>query len=156
MGPFLSRDHTFNLHGSHLGSDLAFPASVQDDVICSKTFQILYKNEEVVVNDVLVFKAMMLLEEKKVRSIVKGVGFCSLYIVLYISFYYSFHFLVILKVVLLCVYSRARLCGSSLPLLREALKNTHIFISLFFFTASDGAASNDFLYFLLLSSVDGL
>lgn len=101
------------------------------------------------VNDVLVFKAMMLLEEKKVRSIVKGVGFCSL------SFYYSFHFLVILKVVLLCVYSRARLCGSSLPLLREALKNTHIFISLFFFTASDGAASNDFLYFLLLSSVDG-
>lgn len=52
-----------NLHGS--GSDLAFPAAVQDDVICSKTFQILYKNEEVVVNDVLLFKVMMLLEEKK-------------------------------------------------------------------------------------------
>lgn len=50
----------------HLGSDLAFPASVQDDVICSKTFQILYKNEEVVVNDVLLFKVMMLLDEKKV------------------------------------------------------------------------------------------
>lgn len=49
-----------------LGSDLAFPASVQDDVICSKTFQILYKNEEVVVNDVLLFKVMMLLDEKKV------------------------------------------------------------------------------------------
>lgn len=48
------------------GSDLAFPASVQDDVICSKTFQILYKNEEVVVNDVLIFKVMMLLDEKKV------------------------------------------------------------------------------------------
>ncbi|KAF3842205.1 hypothetical protein F7725_024156 [Dissostichus mawsoni] len=29
---------------------------VQDDVIYSKTFQILYKNEEVVVNDVLIFK----------------------------------------------------------------------------------------------------
>lgn len=50
----------------NLGSDLAFPASVQDDVICSKTFQILYKNEEVVVNDVLLFKVMMLLDEKKV------------------------------------------------------------------------------------------
>lgn len=49
------------------GSDLAFPASVQDDIICSKTFQILYKNEEIVVNDVLVFKVMMLLDEKKVR-----------------------------------------------------------------------------------------
>lgn len=51
-----------------LGSDLAFPASVQDDVICSKTFQILYKNEEVVVNDVLVFKVMMLLDEKRVSK----------------------------------------------------------------------------------------
>uniref|UniRef100_A0A8D3A2C9 Family with sequence similarity 135 member A n=1 Tax=Scophthalmus maximus TaxID=52904 RepID=A0A8D3A2C9_SCOMX len=50
------------------GSDLAFPASVQDDAICSKTFQILYKNEEVVVNDVLIFKVMMLLDERKVRE----------------------------------------------------------------------------------------
>lgn len=45
------------------------PASVQDDVIYSKTFQILYKNEEIVVNDVLIFKVMMLLDEKKVRFI---------------------------------------------------------------------------------------
>lgn len=52
------------------GSDLAFPASVQDDVICSKTFQILYKNEEIVVNDVLVFKVMMLLDAKKVREFI--------------------------------------------------------------------------------------
>ncbi len=50
------------------GSELAFPASVQDDVVCSKTFQILYKNEEIVVNDVLVFKVMMLLDAKKVRE----------------------------------------------------------------------------------------
>lgn len=50
------------------GSDLAFPASVQDDVVCSKTFQILYKNEEIVVNDVLVFKVMMLLDAKKVSE----------------------------------------------------------------------------------------
>ncbi|XP_067277546.1 protein FAM135A isoform X2 [Pseudorasbora parva] len=51
-----------------IGSDLAFPASVQDDVVCSKTFQILYKNEEIVVNDVLVFKVMMLLDAKKVED----------------------------------------------------------------------------------------
>lgn len=50
------------------GSDLAFPATVQDDVVCSKTFQILYKNEEIVVNDVLVFKVMMLLDAKKVSD----------------------------------------------------------------------------------------
>lgn len=62
-----------------LGSDLAFPASVQDDVICSKTFQILYKNEEVVVNDVLLFKVMMLLEEKKVsfrKNVLALLGVC--------------------------------------------------------------------------------
>ncbi|KAJ8248169.1 hypothetical protein GJAV_G00239100 [Gymnothorax javanicus] len=47
-------------------SDLAFPASVHDDVIHSKTFQILYKNEEIALNDVLVFKAKMLLDENKV------------------------------------------------------------------------------------------
>ncbi|KAM4730342.1 protein FAM135A isoform 2-T2 [Anableps anableps] len=57
------------------GSDLAFPASVQDDVICSKTFQILYKNEEVVVNDVLLFKVMMLLDEKKVEESLNEMDF---------------------------------------------------------------------------------
>ena len=50
------------------GSDLAFPATVQEDIVSSKTFQILYKNEEVVVNDVMVFKVMMLLDEKKVKQ----------------------------------------------------------------------------------------
>lgn len=52
-----------------IGSDMVMPASVQGDVIYSKTFQILYKNEEIVVNDVLIFKVMMLLDEKKVRFI---------------------------------------------------------------------------------------
>ncbi|XP_061814817.1 protein FAM135A isoform X1 [Nerophis lumbriciformis] len=61
------------LHPS--GSDLAFPALVQDDVISSKTFQILYKNEEVVVNDVLVFKVMMLLDEKKVEELLSDMDF---------------------------------------------------------------------------------
>lgn len=59
-------EHWNGSYNHCLGSDLAFPASVQDDAICSKTFQILYKNEEVVVNDVLLFKVMMLVEEKKV------------------------------------------------------------------------------------------
>ena len=31
------------------------------------TFQILYKNEEVVLNDVMIFKVKMLLDEKKVN-----------------------------------------------------------------------------------------
>ncbi|XP_047671694.1 protein FAM135A isoform X6 [Tachysurus fulvidraco] len=49
-------------------SDMVLPASVQGDVIYSKTFQILYKNEEIVVNDVFLFKVMMLLDEKKVEE----------------------------------------------------------------------------------------
>uniref|UniRef100_A0A8C7X200 Family with sequence similarity 135 member A n=1 Tax=Oryzias sinensis TaxID=183150 RepID=A0A8C7X200_9TELE len=59
----------------HRDSDLAFPASVQDDVICSKTFQILYKNEEIVVNDVLLFKVTMLLDEKKVEESLNEMDF---------------------------------------------------------------------------------
>ncbi|XP_072292336.1 protein FAM135A isoform X2 [Eucyclogobius newberryi] len=66
------------------GSDLAFPASVQDDVISSKTFQILYKNEEVVVNDVLVFKVMMLLDEKKVEETLNEMDF-QLFLDLYFT-----------------------------------------------------------------------
>lgn len=50
-----------------IDSDMVIPAAVQGDVIHSKMFQILYKNEEIVVNDVLIFKVMMLLDEKKVR-----------------------------------------------------------------------------------------
>uniref|UniRef100_A0A3B4Y8R1 Family with sequence similarity 135 member A n=1 Tax=Seriola lalandi dorsalis TaxID=1841481 RepID=A0A3B4Y8R1_SERLL len=68
----------------HPGSDLAFPASVQDDVICSKTFQILYKNEEVVVNDVLLFKVMMLLDEKKVEESLNDMDF-QLFLDLYFT-----------------------------------------------------------------------
>ncbi|XP_041645172.1 protein FAM135A isoform X2 [Cheilinus undulatus] len=66
------------------GSDLAFPASVQDDVISSKTFQILYKNEEVVVNDVLLFKVMMLLDEKKVEESLNDMDF-QLFLDLYFT-----------------------------------------------------------------------
>lgn len=52
---------------SVLGMTLAFPASVHDAMVCSKTFQILYKNEEVVLNDVMIFKVKMLLDERKVN-----------------------------------------------------------------------------------------
>uniref|UniRef100_A0A8C1DBQ1 Family with sequence similarity 135 member A n=1 Tax=Cyprinus carpio carpio TaxID=630221 RepID=A0A8C1DBQ1_CYPCA len=40
-----------------------------------KTFQILYKNEEIVVNDVLVFKVMMLLDVKKVEEFLNEMDF---------------------------------------------------------------------------------
>uniref|UniRef100_A0A8C5H5X5 DUF676 domain-containing protein n=1 Tax=Gouania willdenowi TaxID=441366 RepID=A0A8C5H5X5_GOUWI len=40
-----------------------------------KTFQILYKNEEVAVNDVFLFKVMMLLDEKKVEESLNDMDF---------------------------------------------------------------------------------
>lgn len=57
------------------GFDLAFPASVHDTLICSKIFQILYKNEEVAVNDVLIFKVKMLLDEKKLEESLNEMNF---------------------------------------------------------------------------------
>ncbi|XP_016051043.1 PREDICTED: protein FAM135A isoform X2 [Miniopterus natalensis] len=57
------------------GMTLAFPASVHDSLICSKTFQILYKNEEVVLNDVMIFKVKMLLDEKKIEETLEEIGF---------------------------------------------------------------------------------
>nr|XP_060471857.1 protein FAM135A isoform X10 [Panthera onca] len=54
---------------------LAFPASVHDSLICSKTFQILYKNEEVVLNDVMIFKVKMLLDEKKIEETLEEMNF---------------------------------------------------------------------------------
>uniref|UniRef100_A0A8C9Q7Z7 Family with sequence similarity 135 member A n=1 Tax=Spermophilus dauricus TaxID=99837 RepID=A0A8C9Q7Z7_SPEDA len=40
-----------------------------------KTFQILYKNEEVVLNDVMLFKVKMLLDEKKIEETLEEMGF---------------------------------------------------------------------------------
>ncbi|MCI4394955.1 hypothetical protein PGIGA_G00174860 [Pangasianodon gigas] len=67
------RIETSLLHPTN--SDMVIPASVQGDVIYSKTFQILYKNEEIVVNDVLIFKVMMLLDEKKVEESLNDMDF---------------------------------------------------------------------------------
>ncbi|KAG7462786.1 hypothetical protein MATL_G00188440 [Megalops atlanticus] len=63
------------LRSSVSGCDLALPAVVHDDVIHSKTFQILYKNEEVVLNDVLIFKVKMLLDENKVEESLNEMDF---------------------------------------------------------------------------------
>uniref|UniRef100_A0A8C3VMF3 Family with sequence similarity 135 member A n=1 Tax=Catagonus wagneri TaxID=51154 RepID=A0A8C3VMF3_9CETA len=57
------------------GMTLAFPPSVHDSLICSKTFQILYKNEEVVLNDVMIFKVKMLLDEKKIEETLEEMNF---------------------------------------------------------------------------------
>ncbi|XP_054248533.1 protein FAM135A isoform X4 [Indicator indicator] len=57
------------------GADLAFPASIHDNVVCSKTFQILYKNEEVSVNDVMIFKIKMLLDERKIEESLNEMNF---------------------------------------------------------------------------------
>ncbi|XP_041106035.1 protein FAM135A-like [Polyodon spathula] len=57
------------------GPDLAFPATVHDSMICSKTFQILYKNEEIVANDVMIFKVKMLLDEKKIEESLNEMDF---------------------------------------------------------------------------------
>ncbi|NWV40865.1 F135A protein, partial [Grantiella picta] len=62
------------LHGTG-ASDLAFPASVHDNIVCSKTFQILYKNEEVSVNDVMIFKVKMLLDERKIEESLNEMNF---------------------------------------------------------------------------------
>ncbi|XP_012579678.1 PREDICTED: protein FAM135A isoform X1 [Condylura cristata] len=57
------------------GMTLAFPASVHDSLICSKTFQILYKNEEIVLNDVMIFKVKMLLDERKIEETLEEMSF---------------------------------------------------------------------------------
>ncbi|XP_057650295.1 protein FAM135A isoform X6 [Chionomys nivalis] len=57
------------------GVTLAFPASVHDAMVCSKTFQILYKNEEVVLNDVMIFKVKMLLDERKIEETLEEINF---------------------------------------------------------------------------------
>ncbi|KAM4903377.1 protein FAM135A [Sylvia borin] len=62
------------LHGTG-ATDLAFPASVHDNIVCSKTFQILYKNEEVSVNDVMIFKIKMLIDERKIEESLNEMNF---------------------------------------------------------------------------------
>ncbi|XP_061418536.1 protein FAM135A [Lethenteron reissneri] len=57
------------------GNELIFPASVHDNLVCSKTFLILYKNEEVVLNEVILLKALLLVDSKKVQESLNDVCF---------------------------------------------------------------------------------
>ncbi|XP_078397982.1 protein FAM135A isoform X3 [Cetorhinus maximus] len=57
------------------GSELTFPPAPNDCTVCSKTFQILYKNEEIMVNDVLLLKVKMLLDSKKIEESLNEMDF---------------------------------------------------------------------------------
>jgi hypothetical protein len=50
------------------GSELAFPACVVNGTGVSKTFQILYRNEEVLLDDVIMFRAHILVDSHKVST----------------------------------------------------------------------------------------
>lgn len=47
--------------------NLVVPASIVNGVAVSKTFQILYRNEDVSVNDIVLFKVHMLVDSQKVQ-----------------------------------------------------------------------------------------
>jgi hypothetical protein len=55
------------------GSELAFPACVVNGTGVSKTFQILYRNEEVLLDDVIMFRAHILVDSHKVSTKVQDV-----------------------------------------------------------------------------------
>ncbi|XP_041043832.1 protein FAM135A isoform X3 [Carcharodon carcharias] len=57
------------------GSEVTFPPAPHDCTVCSKTFQILYKNEEIMVNDVLLLKVKMLLDSKKIEESLNEMDF---------------------------------------------------------------------------------
>ncbi|KAL1129277.1 hypothetical protein AAG570_013806 [Ranatra chinensis] len=50
------------------GSELAFPACVVNGVGISKTFQILYRNEEVILDDTLLFRVHILVDSHKIEE----------------------------------------------------------------------------------------
>ncbi len=49
-------------------SSLVFPASVINGVAVSKTFQIIYRGEDVTLNDIVLFKVPMLVDSLKVQT----------------------------------------------------------------------------------------
>ncbi|XP_071454365.1 protein FAM135A [Hetaerina americana] len=54
-----------NLARNQLGKELVFPACVVNGAGVSKTFQILYRNEEVLLDDVVTFRAHILVDSHK-------------------------------------------------------------------------------------------
>ena len=61
---------TIFLFGFFTASDMAFPACIINGTAVTKTFQILYRNEEVRLDDVIHFKIHAIVEAGKV-SILK-------------------------------------------------------------------------------------
>ena len=58
--------YLFSLWTFILECNLSFPASIINGVAVSKTFQILYRNEDVSINDVILFKVHMLVDSHRV------------------------------------------------------------------------------------------
>lgn len=56
-------------------SELAFPACVVNGTGVSKTFQILYRNEEVLLDDVIMFRAHILVDSHKIEDTLERADF---------------------------------------------------------------------------------
>ncbi|KAI5696829.1 hypothetical protein M8J75_000778 [Diaphorina citri] len=52
------------------------PATVMNDVAISRTFQILYRNEEVKLDDIFLFRVHMLLESNKIEESIENADYC--------------------------------------------------------------------------------
>ena len=63
---FSSNTIDINFHCFIAECDLVFPASIINGVAVSKTFQILYRNEDVIINDIIQFKIHLLTDAIKV------------------------------------------------------------------------------------------
>lgn len=56
-------------------TDLIFPACVVNSTAVSKTFQILYRNEEVVLNDVILYKVHVIVDSHKIEETIERADF---------------------------------------------------------------------------------
>ena len=50
----------------YAGGELLFPASAANGIAISKTFQVLYRNEEVLLSDAILYRVHLLVESHKV------------------------------------------------------------------------------------------
>lgn len=60
------------------GVELAFPACTNDNVGISKTFQILYRNEEVLLDDAISFRAHILVDSHRIEDTLERADFSLL------------------------------------------------------------------------------
>nr|CAD7266589.1 unnamed protein product [Timema shepardi] len=61
-----------------IGTELVFPACVVNGTGVSKTFQILYRNEEVLLNDVIMFRVHILVDSHKIEDTLERADFTLL------------------------------------------------------------------------------